>query len=99
MRYYVFIFGILCSMSMVYGQAANTSKSIIKGTVKAEATNQALVYATLVLKDANENLIQGVISDDNGNFELVDIPFGDYTLEISYTGFSNHIEALKSRST
>lgn len=94
MKCYAFIFELLCFFTTVNGQTSDKKTSIINGAIKETTTNQALVYATLVLKDANQNLVQGVISDDSGNYQFVDIPYGNYTLEVSYTGFADHQQAL-----
>lgn len=94
MKYYAFILGFLCSIVAVYGQTSEKNTSVISGTIKDVTTNETLVYGTLTLKDTNGNLIQGVISDDKGNYQFVDIPYGNYSLEISYTGFTNHQQDL-----
>ena len=62
-------------------------KSTITGRVIDQATKEAMAYAAAILiKDGIT--ITGVITDENGLFELKDIANGEYTLRISYVGYT-----------
>lgn len=94
MKFYAMIFLVLGSMAMANAQTDKKATSRISGLIKEATANQILVYATLVLKDSNGRLVQGVISDDKGHYQFVDIPYGSYSLEVSYTGFVTHTQTV-----
>jgi hypothetical protein len=69
---------------------AQTKKTTVSGFVRDSSTNKALEFATISLFQ-NDNFTQAVKSTytkDNGKFQLSDLDSGNYTLVISYTGFS-----------
>jgi len=55
----------------------------IQGTVKDEATGKTIPYADVVIL----NTETGAATDDNGNFFILNVPPGQYTLEISCLGY------------
>jgi hypothetical protein len=62
-------------------------KSTITGRVIDQATKESMAYAQAILiKDGVP--ITGVITDENGIFELKDITNGEYILRISYVGYT-----------
>ncbi|MEG2228736.1 MAG: TonB-dependent receptor [Odoribacter sp.] len=56
----------------------------IRGTVTDAASGQPIPFATVVIK---ENGV-GSIVDDNGRFEIKNIPIGRYTVESSCVGYT-----------
>ena len=56
-------------------------ESTIKGKITDSETGEPLIGAT-VLYEAGK----GSLTDFNGEF-ILSVPYGDYTLQISYTGF------------
>ncbi len=61
----------------------------LKGNVIDE-NNTPFEFATIALYQS-ENLITGVISDEQGEFTLTDLPFGTYKMIVSYLGFKEVI--------
>ena len=62
-------------------------KSTITGRVIDQTTKESMAYAAAILiKDGIT--ITGVITDENGLFELKDIANGEYILRISYVGYT-----------
>ena len=55
----------------------------IQGVVKDEATGQPIPYADVVIS----NTEIGTVTDDQGNFFILNVPPGKYTLEISDLGY------------
>lgn len=63
-------------------------KSTITGRVIDQSTKEAMAYAQAILiKDGAT--VSGVITDENGIFEMKDVSNGEYILRISYVGYSN----------
>lgn len=70
-----------------YGQG------IISGEIKDENTEEPIPYANLVIK-AGENIITGGITNDSGSFEIVKVPFGDYTFEVQFIGYKTAAKTI-----
>ena len=71
--------------------AASTMAQSVKpgklsGTLTDSLTAAPIPYANAVLKDG-EKLISGTAADDKGNFELPNLPLGNYTLELTFLGY------------
>lgn len=69
--------------------------SQIKGRIVDEQ-NKSLEYATAALFNSEDNtLIAGVISNENGDFQIEDIKKGSYYLEASFLGYEKiRIESI-----
>ncbi|MFM1999336.1 MAG: hypothetical protein RL204_1283 [Bacteroidota bacterium] len=62
-------------------------KSTITGQVIDQTTKEAMAFATAILiKDGVT--ITGVVTDENGHFELKDVANDEYILRISYVGYT-----------
>src|SRR5258708_13561672 len=72
----------LCSLSQ--RAAAQQGKGTISGTAKDSAGN-VLVGAVAEVSPSN----QRVVTDDQGNFRIPDVPIGEATVTVSYVGFAN----------
>ncbi|MDO5980574.1 TonB-dependent receptor domain-containing protein [Flavivirga spongiicola] len=62
------------------------SQNQIKGSI-TDASGEPLVYATTVLKTEKSELIEGVITNADGQFNLQQPKKGNYVLEIQYLGY------------
>lgn len=78
----------LCSLliSTVVLSQSKTQKNTIIGKI-TDTTNETLPYATVILQDINDKLIQGVVTNENGDFVFTNINTGNYTIEAQYIGF------------
>ena len=78
-----FLLLLLCSQ----GFSQNGS---VKGVAFDTSINQAVPNATItVLKKKDSSLVTFSMADNNGKFELTEIPFGDYRLLISQVNYHN----------
>jgi len=59
----------------------------ISGKILDAVLNQPLPYVNIVIKDANNNIITGGITKDDGTFKVTGIPEGDHIVSIEYLGF------------
>lgn len=73
---------------MVFTLQAQEKLASIKGTVSTD--NAPLAFATVGL----EGTTYGTITDLEGNFEIRDIPNGQYQLRASATGFRSHNQSI-----
>ena len=71
----------------------------IKGKVIDSSTKETIAFATVVIYDKNRKSIGGVISGDQGDFEIENIPAGKYTVEVQFIGYDNYIKELEIKSS
>lgn len=63
-------------------------KGRLTGSVSADGNG--IEYATVVLEETN----QGTVTSATGSFEILDIPFGSYTMTTSYIGYKPVTERI-----
>jgi outer membrane receptor protein involved in Fe transport len=74
------------------GNRGKTIKGNISGKILDKLTNQPVAFATIALKKAGKNeVVNGVISDDNGEFKLDEVTNGVYDVVISFLGYQEMI--------
>ncbi len=98
MKYYLLAIGLLFSGNCMLAQQSNVSSAEISGKVLEETTGEGLAFANVILKDADQNLIQGVITDESGVYNLKEIPLGNFTIEASYTGFGTITQSIEIKA-
>lgn len=79
----IYAFLLLC-MSTISAQ----SLSKISGTLSAEDPNEKLGYASVILKQ-DTLIVETVITNDKGDFNIDGIKAGKYTVEFQFLGFLN----------
>lgn len=84
MRIYLLIITLISSLNVLQAQ---TSKGKIFGSVVDVNTKVPLEYSTILLKNKKTNATIGGLSDEKGKFNIENISFGEYILEISYLGY------------
>jgi Outer membrane protein beta-barrel family/Carboxypeptidase regulatory-like domain len=63
-------------------------QGLVTGNLVDTSSRQSLTNATVsVVLKADSSLVSYTLSDDNGSFEIKNIPFGDFLLFVSFTGF------------
>lgn len=83
----MFVF-LSCFLISISAFSQNTiKKGLIKGVVKS-TSNETLPFATAILKDANLQLVEGLVTNEEGAFSFSKIAYGNYHLEIQYIGFT-----------
>src|ERR1700693_6519972 len=90
-----FLYLIFVASTLVYGpwmkQAAGQSgKGIITGTAK-DSAGAALSSTLIELQPTGRK----VVSDDQGQFRITEVPAGEYTLTASYVGFATFSAPVK----
>ncbi|MBX2909588.1 MAG: TonB-dependent receptor [Chitinophagales bacterium] len=79
------LFFVLFSV-MVFVGFAQTAK--VSGKITDASTNEGLIQANVLFKDG-----LGTTTDLDGNFSI-DIPYGNYTVKVSYSGYDAIIEKV-----
>lgn len=83
---------------MMGGNQGTTLKGKIKGTLKDSITGENIGFATLVLRKAGGSTdLDGVLSEDTGNWHFDNVKTGKYDIIISFLGYQEKV--LKSQET
>ena len=89
-----------CLLLSITAFSQNSQKiGTIEGIV-VSVSNETLPYASVILKDSNQKLVEGIVTNENGRFIFTKIAIGSYNLEVQYIGFiSISRSVIISRST
>jgi iron complex outermembrane receptor protein len=66
------------------------SQNTLKGTIKEKQTNITIAFANIYFPE----LEKGTISDEHGNFELTNLPNGNYKLVVSVIGYETYSKKI-----
>ena len=72
------------------------------GTIQGKVVstiNETLPYASVILKDSNQKLVVGVVTDENGGFIFTKVAVGSYNLEVQYIGFVSSFRKITISKT
>jgi outer membrane receptor protein involved in Fe transport len=97
---------MLCAFIFALTIQAQTSvkKELLKsgtitGRVLDATLNEPLPYVSIVIKNANGDILTGGITDDNGKFKIESIPEGKHNVSIQYVGYKTvTLEATISKN-
>lgn len=78
----------LCFIILSY--QITTAQNKITGKIK-DQDNLPLPWATVFVPDLNK----GTVSNNNGIYELTNLPNGKIKIQFSYVGYINHIETIE----
>ncbi len=67
----------------------------LTGTVKAQADDSPVPYATAALLRPDSSVVTGVTTNDAGRFVLENVKAGDYLVQISFIGYQKEYRAVK----
>ena len=85
----LFVMPLFCSSPLLRAQVAVAR---INGTV-TDSSGAVITGALVVLTDVNSGVKHETITDSTGDYSLVDITPGQFTLEVSKTGFATQRQA------
>jgi outer membrane receptor protein involved in Fe transport len=80
----------LCLLSIPILQAQDISTAQLNGTVH-DQTGAVIPNATITITDASRGISRTTTSDSQGNYQLLLLPPGTYTVTATYTGFNTFI--------
>jgi hypothetical protein len=83
---------LLVSATTLFAQTKNVT---VSGIIKDGNSKNALAFANVVLKtESNNSFVTGTITKDDGRFSIPNIKSGNYTIEVSITGYKTKTQAL-----
>lgn len=69
------------------------STGAISGTIKS-TSNEKLPFSTIYIKELNK----ATQSNENGSYQVNQIPYGNYTIEFSFVGYEKQIKRIQITS-
>ncbi|RXQ94447.1 TonB-dependent receptor [Ancylomarina salipaludis] len=73
----------------------NVKLGSVSGIIVDKNTKEALPYVNIVIRDANNNILTGGITDDKGEFNINKIAKGKHVVEIQYMGYKPFVRELE----
>lgn len=89
------LFYILCILLGIQSYGQNLAH--VRGTIFDES-KKPLGYSQIVLLNSNNKPIAGVKSNDKGEFQFQNIPYGQYMLNASFIGWIAHKQSIHIQS-
>ncbi|WP_400077779.1 TonB-dependent receptor domain-containing protein [Winogradskyella sp. R77965] len=97
MKHLFVMFAMLFS-ALAFSQP-NSNEDIKNGSVSGRVIdaklNQPLPYVNIVIKDVNDKIITGGITNDDGTFKIEKIPEGDVIVSIQFVGYKTVDQPVK----
>ena len=67
----------------------------VSGKVVDKTLNQPIAYAAIVIKSRDESgVVTGGITQEDGTFEIKDLPEGELTFEVQFIGYRTHSQPI-----
>ncbi len=91
----LFITAMIFLSATGHAQRTDQPKYLVEGIVKDSSSAQPVSYATISLFDNQENSITSTFSNEKGAFSLSVEKPGDYSLQVSFTGYGTRILPIR----
>jgi outer membrane receptor protein involved in Fe transport len=90
---------VLCLCVAIMAMAQKPRKTItIKGTLIDSASKTPLGYVSVAVNNAaTQQQVKGLLSKDDGSFEIDDLPAKPYKLLLAYIGYNTRIIAISGK--
>ena len=97
MKYYFKIILLLFLSINLFAQDEPKGVGTISGFVIDEISNNTVEYANVVLYSKQDSsLVTGGITNAKGYFNIENIPFGQYYIDIDFIGYNkNRVESIQ----
>ncbi|MDO4160037.1 MAG: TonB-dependent receptor [Prevotellaceae bacterium] len=79
---------ILVLLLLAFSTMAIMAQGTVKGKIKDKANDEALQFVNVTVTRSGETkMLKGAITDENGSFNIGQLPYGSYTLSVSFLGY------------
>ncbi len=82
------LIALLCLSFCSFHICAQQKEGTLRGLVTNAEDGEVIPFANVLVKDAKGNIVSGTITDMDGIFAISELDEGQYTLTVSYIGFS-----------
>lgn len=84
----------LAIFTSAISMAFNEPIGKISGIVIDKDLNEPIPFATIIINDAEGNLVSGNTSNEDGTFILDKVPTGKYTLKVQFIGYKTYTKEI-----
>ena len=91
MKKIIYLFALIITTATFAFNEPTDKPGKIMGTVFDKHLDAPIPYVTVVVKSLTGEIITGGVTDDNGNFEIKDIPEGTLNVSIQYIGYKVYV--------
>lgn len=93
------LFFLLFSFQLITAQNATTTlnSGSISGKVVDKKTKEAIPYVNIIVKD-NATVVNGGITQDNGNFSVKNLELKTYSVEFQFIGYKKQVQTISLSS-
>ncbi len=94
LKYFIIILFLISAVSaQKFNQDQAPKIGVLQGTVIDSITSQPIEYASISLISLRTNdIVTGAVSDEDGNFDISQIPAGRYNISIEYIGYNRLVK-------
>src|SRR5665213_3930006 len=86
---FIIIFSASCLFTFSAGAQKNATRFSLSGKI-SDTSGAPLAGASIYIPD----LKKGIVADAEGNFQIKNIPSGDYLVEIKYIGYKTIAQSI-----
>ena len=73
---------------LIVGTVACFAQGSVRGKIVDRNTNETLPFVNAAVYDkTTDKLLKGAISDEKGLFHITDLPYGSYTLKLTFLDY------------
>lgn len=84
---------MLLANSNVSAEGLEIKKGTVSGKITENGTNAPLQYAQVAIyNQLDSSLVNGTITNEDGNFRIDKVPFGQYYLVAEYIGYQQEVQ-------
>ncbi|MEE0938089.1 MAG: TonB-dependent receptor [Bacteroidales bacterium] len=95
-----FVSVLLIAFGNVKEVNAQSAKGSVKGIVIDAQSEEKLQYVNVaVLQTKDSSMVNGVITDQNGNFSIKNLRYGKYIVKFSFIGYRDVFKNVEIKST
>ena len=88
------LLSIIIFTSIFFSTFAQIDDAVVSGVVRHEQSKELMPYVNVVLNDSEGGFLTGTITNEGGIFTIDGISTGDYTVVVSFMGFSDQVIPL-----
>jgi len=94
LKYFIIILFLISAVSaQKFNQGQAPKIGVLQGTVIDSITSQPIEYASISLVNLRTNdIVTGSVSDEDGKFDISQIPAGRYNISIEYIGYNRLVK-------
>lgn len=88
------LFNLIILLSTFASAFAQVDNAVVSGLVRHEQSKEILPYVNVIVTDSDGSFLTGTITNERGIFSIDGLKTGDYSVTVSFMGFSEEVIPL-----